>query len=112
MQMYLDMGGMYFGLNMRFAGGDMAFDVFFMNPDSPLLSVKVEITDGGDRTLPVEDEGKTALAIEQVMADGNSEAAQGLYADIQANGLGALMGVAMQQVPELGQLMAAMGLAG
>ena len=112
MKMYFDMGGMYIGLNMRFAGSDMAFDVFFMNPDSPLVSVKVEITDGGDRTLPVEDEGKTALAIEQVMADGNSEAAQGLYADIQANGLGALMGVAMQQVPELGQLMAGMGMAG
>lgn len=109
MKMYFDMGGMYIGLNMRFAGSDMAFDVFFMNPDSPLVSVKVEITDGGDRTLPVDAEGKTALAIEQIMADGNSEAAQGLYADIQANGLGALMGVAMQQVPELGALL---GMAG
>ncbi len=109
MKMYFDMGGMYIGLNMRFAGSDMAFDVFFMNPDSPLVSVKVEITDGGDRTLPMDAEGKTALAIEEVMADGNSEAAQGLYADIQANGLGALMGVAMQQVPELGALL---GMAG
>lgn len=105
MQMYFDMGGMYIGLNMSFAGSDMAFDVFFMNPDSPLVSVKVEITDGGDRTLPVEAEGKTALAIEEVMSNGNSEAAQGLYADIQANGLGALMGVAAQQVPEFMSLL-------
>ena len=39
----------------------------------------------------------------------NGEAAQGLYGDIQANGLGALMGVVMQQVPELGSLMGQMG---
>ena len=43
------------------------------------------------------------------MQDANSEAAQGLYGDIQANGLGALMGVVMQQVPELGSLMGQMG---
>lgn len=109
MKMYFDMGGTYFGLNMSITDADMAFDVFFMNAEKPLVSVKVEITDDGDRTLPVEAEGKTTLAAEEIMANGNSEAAQGLYTDIQANGLGALLGVAMQQVPELGALM---GLAG
>lgn len=105
MQMYLDMNGMYIGLNISTADNDLAFDVFFMNAEKPLVSVKAEITDGGDRTLPVEAEGKTTLAAEEIMANGNSEAVQGLYGDIQANGLGALIGVAMQQVPELGQLM-------
>ncbi len=109
MKMFFDMAGTYLGLNISSAENDMVFDVFFMNAEKPLLSVKVEITDDGDRTLPVEAEGKTVLAIEDVMADGNSAAAQGLYGDIQANGLGQLMGVAMQQVPELGSLM---GMAG
>ena len=109
MKMYFDMAGTYFGLNMSFVENDMIFDVFFMNPDKPLLSVRIEITDDGDRTLPVEADGKNALAIEEIMANGNSEAAQGLYADIQANGLGQLIGVAMQQVPELGQLMGMTG---
>lgn len=108
MMMYFDMAGMYMGLNISVVEPDVVIDVFFMNADAPLLTVAVEITDDGDRTLPVEADGKTVLAVEEIMANGNSEAAQGLYADIQANGLGALMGVAMQQVPELGQLMGAL----
>ena len=105
MQMFFDMDGMYFGLNISFSEGDMVFDVFFANPDKPLLSVSVEITPDGDRTLPVDAEGKTTLAIEEIMANGNSEAAQGLYADIQNNGLNALIGTATQAVPEFGSLM-------
>lgn len=109
MKMFFEMGGIYYGLNMSFNGGDMTFDVFFMNDKAPLMTVAVEITDGGDRTLPVDSAGKTVLAVEDIMQDANSEAAQGLYGDIQANGLGALMGTVMQQVPELGSLMGQMG---
>ena len=109
MKMFFDMGGIYYGLNMSFNGGNMTFDVFFMNDKAPLMTVAVEIAEGGDRTLPVDNAGKTVLAVEEIMQDANSEAAQGLYGDIQANGLGALMGVVMQQVPELGSLMGQMG---
>ena len=109
MKMFFDMGGIYYGLNMSFNGGSMTFDVFFMNDKAPLMTVAVEITDGGDRTLPVDSAGKTVLAVEDIMQDANSEAAQGLYGDIQANGLGALMGTVMQQVPELGSLVGQMG---
>lgn len=109
MQMFFDMAGMYIGLNMSFAENDMVFEVFFMEPEKPLLTVNVEITDDGDRTLPVDAEGKKALALEDLMANGNGEAAQALYADAQNNGLQQLIGVAMQEVPELGSLM---GMAG
>ena len=109
MQMFYDMGGMYVGLNISFPEGGMAFDVFFMNPDKPLLSVIVEITDDGERTLPVDAAGKTTLAVEEIMANANSEAAQGLLGDIMGNGIGALKDVATRQVPELGSLM---GMAG
>ena len=109
MSMYFTMADVFFGLNITVDGAETIFDVYFMNTEQPLLSVSVEITEDGDRTLPVDAEGKTVLAIEDIMANGNGEAAQGLYADIQTNGLGALMSVAMQQVPELGTLM---GMAG
>ena len=109
MKMFFDMGGIYYGLNMSFNGGNMTFDVFFMNDKAPLMTVAVEIAEGGDRTLPVDNAGKTVLAVEEIMQDANSEAAQGLYGDIQANGLGALMGTVMQQAPELGSLMGQMG---
>ena len=109
MKMFFELGDIYYGLNMSFNGGNMTFDVFFMNDKAPLMTVAVEIAEGGDRTLPVDNAGKTVLAVEEIMQDANSEAAQGLYGDIQANGLGALMGVVMQQVPELGSLMGQMG---
>ena len=109
MKMFFELGDMYYGLNMSFKDGNMTFDVFFMNAEAPLMTIVVEVTDGGDRTLPVDASGKTAMAVEEIMQDANSEAAQGLYGDIQANGLGALMGVVMQQVPELGSLMGQMG---
>lgn len=109
MKMYFDMGGMYYGLNMRLKSGDMAFDVFFMNADHPLLSVAVQITDGGNRTLSMDAEGRTKMAVEEFMADANSEAAQSLYGDIQANGLSALMSIALQQVPDLSGLLGQAG---
>lgn len=109
MRMDFSMQGMYFGLGMSFPEGEFDLDVYFMNPDAPLVCVKVTMAEGGERTLPVDGAGKTTLALEEVMANGNSEAAQGLYADIQANGLGALLGAVMQAVPELGSLM---GMAG
>ena len=109
MQMSFDMNGVYFGLGMSLSDSDMLFTVFFMNADAPLATIAVELTPDGDRTLPVDAEGKTALALEDLMADESGEAIQGLMMDIQTNGLGALMGAAMQAVPELGSLM---GMAG
>lgn len=105
MKMSFEMGGMYYGLNMHIDGSDMTFDVFFMNAESPLLSVALEITDGGERTLPVDAEGKETIAAEAIMADANGEAVQGLYGDVMANGLGALMDVVMRQAPETAALM-------
>ena len=103
------MGGMYCGLNIGIAGSDMTFDVFFMNAEKPLLTVALEIADDGERTLPMDASGRTVTALETLMADAGGEAAQALYGDIQVNGLGALLGVVMQQVPELSSLMGQAG---
>ena len=103
------MGDMFFGFNFVSDAGKFGVDLFFMSSDAPLLRVEVTVAEGGARTLAVDAAGKTVLAAEEIMADGNSEAAQGLYMDVYGNGLGALMGGAMQQVPELPSLM---GMAG
>lgn len=100
---------MYFGFDFITENGQTTCKLFFMDSDAPILTVEVATAEGGERTLAVDAEGKTTLAVEDAMNDQTGEAAQGLIADIQANGLGALMGAAMQAVPELGSLM---GMAG
>lgn len=109
MRMDFTMSDMYFGFDFNTEAGKTTCGLYFMTSDAPLLKVEVTTAEGGERTLPVDDAGKTTLALEEIMADANSEAAQGLYADVQANGLGKLMDVAMQALPELGSLM---GMAG
>ncbi len=104
MSMYFSMGEMYMGLVMSFSEDGFAIDVYFMNADKPLVSLIITTIAGGDRTLPVDGEGKTVLAIEDVMG-GNSDAVQGLAGDFMANGMGALMGTLSQQVPEIAGLM-------
>ena len=104
MSMYVDVAGMYMGLTLSIADNAVDCDLYFMNDQSPLLNVNVAISEGGALSLTPDAAGKTVLAIEEVMADGNSEAAQGLYNDVMANGLGALMG-AISAVPELSGLM-------
>ena len=51
-------------------------------------------------------EGKAAAAFTLPM-DGNDEAVQGLLGDIMGNGLGALMGVLGEEVPEVMSLIGA-----
>ncbi len=108
MSMFFSMGGMYIGLDMSIEDDHFAMGLYFMNPDAPLLTVDVTTAKGGERTLAVDAAGKTALAVEDVMGDQTGQVSQGLMMDIQTNGLGALMGVAMQQIPELASLMAAL----
>lgn len=103
------MGDMYFGFDFATANGLTTCKLFFINPDAPLLTVEVAVAEGGERTLAVDAAGKTEQAVEDLMNDETGEAGQGLMADIYNNGIGALMGVALRQVPELGALM---GMAG
>ena len=103
MRMSFSMAEMYFGLDLSFPENALGMDFYFQNPDAPVLCVKVTMAEGGERTLAVDAEDKTLLAVEDAMND--QSAAQGLMEDLQTNGLGALMGAAMSAVPELGALM-------
>ena len=105
MSMYFSMDGMYIGL--VFAGEDnqMLVDLYFMNTEKPLVSVAITIAEGGERTLSMDAEGKTVLAVEDAMSDQTGEAVQGLMGDVMGNGLGTLMGTLSSEVPEIAGLM-------
>ncbi len=104
--MFLAMGDAYFGLNLSFPENEFDLDFFFMDPQAPVLSVKVTMDEAGERTLSMDGAGKTAIAIEMPM-DGNDEAVQGLLGDVMSNGVGALIAVLGEEVPEVMSLMGA-----
>lgn len=106
MSMFFAMGDLYYGLNLSFAGNAFDMDFFFLNPDAPVLCLKVTMDDAGERALSLDAEGKAAAAFTLPM-DGNDEAVQGLLGDIMGNGLGALMGVLGEEVPEVMSLIGA-----
>ena len=74
-------------------------DLYFMNTEKPLISVAVTITADGTRTLPVDGEGKTLLAVEDLL-NGGSEAGNGLMTDLMMNGLAPLLAKLSQIVPD------------
>ena len=113
MTMSLNMNGMFFGLSFESQDNQFACDFYLMNMDKPLVSLTVETAQGGERTLPVDAEGKTVMAAEEFMSDANSEAAQGFFGDIMSNGLMSVIGVLAEQVPEaMGLLMGDSSMAG
>ena len=105
------LGEMYFGLGLLIEQGDattVTVNVYVMSYEAPLATIKIDITAGGERTLSLDAEGKTVLAVEDVMSDQTGAASQGLLGDIMMNGMGGLMGTLTEQVPEISALMTMM----
>lgn len=92
-------GGMYWAF--AFSAGEngaMIFDVYAVEKEKPLLTLTVTAAQGGERTLSLDPEGKTVLAIEDLQGENAAEALTGLQQDMMAN-LGQLM--AMPEVTGL-----------
>lgn len=106
MSMYFAMGDLYYGLNLSFPENEFDMDFFFMDPQAAVLSVKVTMDDAGERSLSLDAAGKTEVTVEMPM-DGNDEAVQGLLGDVMSNGVGALIAVLGEEVPEVMSLMGA-----
>lgn len=107
LRMEFIMPGMSFAMDMTIDEGEpttIVIKLYFMDLDNPLVTLTITSSTDGARTLPLEADGKTVLAIEDLMS-GEGDAANGLLGDIMANGLGRLMGALMQAVPEAGALM-------
>ena len=99
-------GEMNFILDFTMEEGEPAVyrcDLFFMDTDKPLISVAVTVSADGVRTLAMDGEGKTALALEDLMG-GTSDAASGLLSDFMMNGFSPLMSKLSEAAPEAAQL--------
>ena len=105
MSMYFAMGEMYMGLAMSFPEGQFLMDVYFMNEEKPLISITVITEAGGERTLSMDAAGKNVVTVEDIMSDESGEAIQGLIGDFMVNGMGTLIDVLTEQVPEIAGLM-------
>ena len=102
MRMEFIMPGMSFAMDMTVDEGEpttIVIRLYFMDLENPLVTLTVTVSAEGARSLPLEADGKTVLAIEDLMS-GQGDAANGLLGDIMGNGLGGLMGALMQAVPE------------
>ena len=94
---------MYFGFDMRYTMGDVIVldaDLFVLDDQNPLASEHCELTMGGELTLSADGEGKTVLALEELMGDESDEALGGLVSDLTGNGLGGLISTALEAMPE------------
>lgn len=105
MSIYFSMDETYFGLAFNTDGDQLLIDLYFMNAEKPLLSVSATHSEDGALTLSLDAAGKTALSVEEIMADQSGEAVQGLLGDVMGNGLGTLMGTLSSEVPEIASLM-------
>lgn len=99
-----DIAGMYFGdftnVYIQEEGVQVEEELYFMNTDAPLLTSNLTIVPGGELTLSFDPEGKTVLPIEQLMADEEGEAANGLMIDVMSNGLNSVLAKAAEAMPE------------
>ena len=95
--------GMYLGYNFQNEGDRNRCELFFMNKEKPLLTVTVTADEDAERTLVVGTEGRTVLSAEELMS--GSDAAGGFMGDVMMNGLGTLLTVVTEEVPEAGALL-------
>ena len=75
-------------------------ETYFMDMENAITTDVVTFAMGGERTFAVQDENKTAIAAEQLMADSEGEIIGALMADVMSNGLGALIAKVSEVMPE------------
>lgn len=109
MSLNVTANGTYIGLALGVEQSEaVAFyvDLYFMDAEKPLLSTTITLMNGAELTVSFEEEGKTVLAVEQLMQDSDGKALSDLLSDLTSNGLGTLLANAMQAMPqEVGALM-------
>ncbi len=75
-------------------------EAYLMDMENPISTETVVFCEGGERTFTVLDESKTAIGVEQLMADTEGEVTNALLADVMNNGLGMLITKVSQILPE------------
>ena len=105
-------GEMTFKATLTIEGEDPAVYTLslYMNSEKPIFTATVTVGQAGERTLPLDGEGKTVLALEDMQnteLDPESETAQalaGFSQELQSNAM-TLLSTVMQQAPGLMTLM-------
>lgn len=96
-------GELWFGLKAE-TGEGLALDIYVMETEKPLASLKITASAEGERTLSLDPEGKTLVTLEELMSGEASEAMTGLTADIQKT-LIPLMSKIVKVAPDAGNLL-------
>lgn len=82
-------------------------EYFLMDLEKAIATELVNFAMGGERTFAVMDENKTAVSVEQLMADTEGQISAALLSDIMSNGLGTLIAKVSEIMPnEVAALMA------
>ena len=96
-------GELWFGLQVE-TGEALLADLYVMDTEKPLLSLKITVSEAAERTLSLDPEGRSVVTLEEIMGGNGSEAAAGLVKDIQTN-LILLLSKVVKAVPEAQNLM-------
>ena len=103
-----EVAGLYFGASLStYTEDPVGYDcsLFLMDGDTPVLNEQTRVTEGGQRTLSLDGEGKTVLDMAQ-LSDSKSDAASALMMDVVFNGLSGVLSKATEAMPdEVGALM-------
>ena len=85
----------------------VTLDLFFNDPQNPLIRDVITVSMYGDRTLKTDAEGKQILTLEEIL-EGGMEALSGLISDIMTNGLSNLVITTTKAMPEAGGLVSSL----
>ncbi|MER1994283.1 MAG: hypothetical protein ABS897_09630 [Eubacteriales bacterium] len=84
--MSFDQGGMYFAVRIGTGeNGEAVIDLFAVEKEKPLLTLSIAYIPEGARTLSLDTEGKTILAIEDMQGESGQQAMAGLTQEAQVN---------------------------
>ena len=104
LQLDVEAKGEYFGLDVSVAQEEdvtsIGLYVYVEDRESALLAEIITFYKGGELTASFDEEGKTVLAIEDALQDQEGTVLNALLTDLQTNGLMAVIGNAMQVMPQ------------
>ena len=109
MFMYFDQGGMYYAVRVGTGeNGEAVIELFAVEKEKPLLTLSIAYIPEGERTLSLDTEGKTVLAIEEMQGESGQQAMAGLTQEAQTNvaqlmalpEVSGLMSILMQPQPQ------------
>jgi hypothetical protein len=101
--------GMYVGFGITALEGDPAVyhcDLYFLDEENPVACLDITTSSYGERTYIPDEDSVSEITAEEIMS-GEGDAMNNLMTDVMIYGLGDLMTLVTEQVPEMGDLISA-----